>query len=88
MSKIDVEHMGQENLHPQSNNNVNYVRRNRLTRKRDVPNQPMKQHGHLLVVLQHLMEALQVHRVPTSEDRRLSQRVKQVLPCWLVSQNQ
>ena len=42
---------------------------------------PVKQHGRLLVVLQHLVEALQVHRVPTPEHRRLPQRIKQVLPC-------
>jgi hypothetical protein len=32
-----------------------------------------------LVVLQHLVEALQVHRVPTPEHGRLPQRIKQVL---------
>jgi len=42
---------------------------------------PVKQHGRLLVVLQHLVEALQVHRVPTPEHGRLPQRIKQVLPC-------
>lgn len=42
---------------------------------------PVKQHGRLLVVLQHLVEALQMHRVPTPEHRRLPQRIKHVLPC-------
>lgn len=38
-----------------------------------------------LVVLQHLVEALQVHRVPTSENRRLSQGIKQILVAdWAV----
>jgi hypothetical protein len=68
MSKIDVEQIGQENL---ASIHLLSKEEERAHTQERCAEPIIKQHGqHSLVVLQHLVEALQVHRVPTSEDRR------------------
>lgn len=93
MSKMDVAHMGQENLHTRTAQRCVIIhprqgRRTKATRngrKRRKPAPATAKaaigHGRLLVVLQHLVEALEVHGVAAPEHRRLPQRIKQVLPC-------